>query len=258
MGAIGFYFFGHFIAYYGLMIVLGLAVTGCVSAFQLKQYHLDWNDFSILASIGGLFGVIGAKVLYFIVSFHSIDFHRLTDLLYLASLMRGGFVFLGGVIAAFPALLFCKYVLHISPTPYIQPCIGCLPIMHGFGRIGCFLVGCCYGIPYNGVCHVIYQRSLFAPNHIPLFPVQLMEAVFEIAIGFFLIFRSKKFPKYDALYFYLTYYALLRFLLEFFRGDKVRGFFGVLSTSQWITLALLLGLSVVFLYRKKYNTTSQR
>ena len=144
MGSLGFYSFGHFIAYYGLMIVIGIMVSSVFAAIQVKRFGLSMNDLIILVSVCGLCGIMGAKVLYIIVSFQKIDITRLNELPYLTSIMNGGFVFLGGVIGVLPALIFCRAKLQIPVQPYIQSCMGCLPVAHAFGRVGCFLVGCCF------------------------------------------------------------------------------------------------------------------
>lgn len=246
MGEVGFYLFGHFVAYYGLMIVTGILVSSVFASIQLKRFGLDMNDLIILASICGLCGIVGAKILYFIVSYKDIDFSRLTDPSYLAAIMSGGFVFLGGAVCVLPALLFCEKKLKISVRPYIQSCMGCLPIGHAFGRIGCFLVGCCYGRPYTGFPSVTYTKSLYAPNGIPLFPVQLAEALTEFLIGFCLMAFSPKLKGSSAAFLYLSAYSFSRFFLEFARYDEARGSIAGISTSQF--LCIILFFSSVFLF----------
>lgn len=240
MGRIGFYLGNYYIAYYGLMIVVGILVSFLVAFFQIKRYHLVLNDFVIICSVCGLSGIVGAKVLYLLVSFDSIDVSRLFDIVYLGTIMRGGFVFLGGVIGAFPALLFCKKKLNIPVATYIQPCIGCLPIAHAFGRVGCCLVGCCYGVPYDGPFSVTYIESFFAPNHIPLFPVQMAEVILELSIGIGLIVFSSKLKGTMGLWVYLILYSCIRFLLEFVRYDEARGSLAGMSTSQILSIALCI------------------
>lgn len=252
MGKIGFYFGNYYIAYYGLMIVVGILVSFLVGFFQIKRYHLVLNDFVIICSVCGLSGIVGAKVLYLVVSFDSIDVSRLLDIDYLGEIMRGGFVFLGGVIGAFPALLFCKKKLHIPISIYIQSCIGCLPIAHAFGRVGCFLVGCCYGVPYNGPFSVTYTESFFAPNQIPLFPVQMAEAILEMSIGIGLIVFSSKLKGTMGLWIYLILYSCIRFLLEFVRYDEARGSLAGISTSQ--ILSILLCIVSFCCYKREHKS----
>lgn len=249
MGELGFNLFGHFVAYYGLMIVTGILVSSAFVSIQMKRFGLDMNDMVILASICGLCGMVGAKILYLIVSYKDIDFSRLRDFSYLAAVMSGGFVYLGGVVCVIPALFFCEKKLKISIQPYIQSGIGCLPIGHAFGRIGCFLVGCCYGHPYTGFPSVIYTKSLYAPNGIPLFPVQLIEALVEFLIGVCLMVFSSKLKGFTAAFLYLSAYSISRFFLEFFRYDEARGSIVGISTSQF--LCIILFFSSISLFIRK-------
>ena len=112
MGALGFNLFSRFVPYYGFMIVIGIMAAAGIAYVQVKRFHLDWNDFVILSAMSGLFGMAGAKILYLLVSIHTIDFARLNDLSYIGMLMSGGFVFYGGFLGIFPALYFCRKKDH--------------------------------------------------------------------------------------------------------------------------------------------------
>ena len=124
-----------------------------------------------------------------------------------------------------------------------------IPLFHAFGRIGCFLGGCCYGIPWEG--GITYTRALSPEaNGVARFPVQLLESALLFALFFLLaaLFRRGAL-RAKLLALYLAVYAVLRFLLEFLRGDAIRGVYFGLSTSQWISLAILLALGVAALAR---------
>lgn len=251
MGSLGFFLFGRFFAYYGLAIGLGVLVSGGIAAIQIRRFGLDGNDFLVLVGTCGLFGLAGAKALYLLVSLPEIDFTRILEMEYLASWMRGGFVFLGGVVGMIPALLLCKRVWKIPIRPYLQSCICCVPITHAFGRVGCYLVGCCYGIPYEGPLCVIYTQSQIAPNGIPLFPVQLTEAAAELVIGLCLLAFSRKIKGITGFLCYLISYSIVRFVLEFFRYDSARGSIAGLSTSQWVSLGLFLSAWVLWFWERR-------
>ncbi|MBD5527130.1 MAG: prolipoprotein diacylglyceryl transferase [Lachnospiraceae bacterium] len=250
MGTLGFYFFNHFIAYYGLMIVIGIAVAAFIAHFQIKKFHLSWNDFLIICATSGLFCIIGAKILYLLLSIHTLELNRLKDLSYINTLMSGGFVFFGGLIGIFPALYLCQKKLGIPVSEYLQYCTCCIPIAHGFGRIGCYLVGCCHGIPYDGRFSVIYSHSLYAPNGVRLFPVQLLEAFGEFIIGLFLLYSCRKQKKVSPIIIYVISYCVLRFFLEYLRGDSIRGSLYGFSTSQLISIPIIIGLSII-LHKKR-------
>ena len=127
--------------------------------------------------------------------------------------------------------------LHGSSA--LQVLIQLVPLVHGFGRVGCFLMGCCYGVPSR--FGIAFTCSPIAPNGVRLLPVQLIEAAGEGAL-FFAFTRpgAQRRGGQWMLGVYLASYGVLRFLLEFFRGDDYRGFLGALSLSQVISIATLV------------------
>lgn len=239
----GFYLFDILIPYYGLMILIGLIVGISVGLLLCKREKKDINDFILLISFAGLGALIGAKLLYLIVSLPEIDINRFfTDYKYFHAYMQGGFVFYGGVIGGMISCYIGSKATKIDIKEYLSISMPGIAFAHGFGRLGCNLAGCCYGIYYDGPFSRIYEHSLFAPNHVHLFPVQVVEAIFEFMIAFILLYVYFKITtRYDVMtMIYLTSYSLIRFILEFFRGDAVRGFVGILSTSQVISLLILI------------------
>lgn len=247
MGQTGFYIHTLFISYYGLQIVLGMFFACLLAYVQIRRWHLSWNDFVLMISVIGLFAIVGAKLLYILVSVRQIDWSRITDLTYLQSVMSGGFVFYGGMIGGLLGLLIDQKLLKLNIAPYVQSCIGCIPVGHAFGRIGCHLVGCCHGIPYDGPFAITYTQSLFAPNNIPLFPVQLIEAILDMILAAVLLLCCKRWRGYTALGVYLLSYSVVRFVLEFFRADEARGSVFLFSTSQFISVVLFaLGLLILY------------
>lgn len=241
--SIGFQIGKILIPYYGSFIVLGIAVAAVVGTIFIRKYKKNIYDFIALAAITVLGGFLGAKLLYLIVSWKEIDFSRLTEPEYFERLMQGGFVFYGGLIGGLICMFFINKKLNIDVKEYIKICIPCVPIAHGFGRLGCNAVGCCYGKAYDGFGAIIYHDSVFAPNNISLFPVQLAEAAAEFLLAGILclyILKSKN-PKYS-LPIYLGFYSIIRFFLEYFRADERRGKTGVFFTSQWISLVIFAGI----------------
>ena len=121
-----------------------------------------------------------------------------------------------------------------------------IPLFHGFGRIGCFFGGCCYGIPSEfGILY--HSPQLPTDQIVTRFPVQLLESGLEFLLFFVLYFFLYKptGPLQDKvrghlLEIWLGAYAVIRFLDEFLRGDIIRGVWGPFSTSQWISLAVIL------------------
>ena len=243
---------GRFVPMYGLMIMLGIFAASAAAWQLVKRNKYDPNHLLILIAYGLLGGMAGAKILFLLININSIDWSRILDLEYLKVLMSSGFVFYGGLIGGLGAVFLGGKIHKIRVLPYLEAAIPCLPIAHGFGRIGCHFASCCYGIPYDGPFHVIYHTSeymaTYAPVDTPLFPVQLLEAVINFGIAAFLIFRTwKKGLSMSNIYLYLLLYGISRFLLEYLRYDLAeRGSFLWFSTSQWISI-LILAAAVVLL-----------
>ena len=152
----------------------------------------------------------------------------------------GGSVFygglLGGLLSGLIVIKAKKMNLKFT-TDFLTPII---PLFHTFGRIGCFLSGCCYGV--KSKIGFTYKHSLIeSANGVNRFPIQLVEASFNLLlfILIYYLFRKGKI-KGKLLYLYLILYSIIRFALEFFRGDSYRGFLLHLSTSQIISILIFL------------------
>ena len=130
-----------------------------------------------------------------------------------------------------------KKILVIAP--------GCVAIGHAFGRIGCFLSGCCYGI------HTGTSLDINFPGIGEHLPTQLIEMTFLFILGaLLLVFAFKHYTNYTAVI-YLFAYSIFRFVIEFFRGDE-RGQLVGLSPSQYWCIVLFLGAGLlIYLYKKK-------
>jgi phosphatidylglycerol:prolipoprotein diacylglycerol transferase len=128
-------------------------------------------------------------------------------------------------------------------------------IVHGFGRIGCFMAGCCYGKPTHSLFGVTFTNPVCQaePLHTALHPTQLYEAVFIFILMTGLIISGSK-KKFNGQLFliYLITYAIGRGVLEIFRGDIQRGFLieNVISNSQVIALGVIV-IAVYFYIRLK-------
>ena len=230
-----------------MFIVIGVAAGAILGYFLTRMKHMKFDEFIELACFAGLGGIIGAKFLYLAVSWNQIDLTRITEPAYLNGLMNGGFVFYGGLAGGFLGAFLAGKLLHIPVADYVRTAIPAIPLAHAFGRIGCAFVGCCYGIPYDGPGAVVYTESPFAPLDTPLFPVQAVEAAAEmiIAVGLTIWICRKKSRKVKSIEVYLFLYAAVRFILEFFRyDDSERGILLGLSTSQWISIAIMIGTAV--------------
>lgn len=233
---------------YGLMIGIGFLLGMTLAARQAKKEGinpdriLDMGVYLLLAAI------IGSRLLYVLTSLQEFR----TNPLDVFAIWKGGLVFYGGLLAAVPVGIWYvkKHSLPVWQTADIMaPSIS---LGHAFGRLGCFFAGCCYGAPCSGPACITFTdpRSL-APLGVSLYPTQLMESGGELII-FGLLLALRRYKRFDGQIFglYLLLYAVLRFVIEFFRGDVARGvyFGGLISTSQIIAIliaaAALAGITI--------------
>ena len=116
---------------------------------------------------------------------------------------------------------------------------------HAIGRLGCFLAGCCFG----SQCDLPWSVHMHGEW---IHPVQLYEALGLFMIGYMsLRWIKNKEKNFYIVTRYLIYYSLLRFTVEYFRGDKIRGVYWYdLSTSQMLSVALFVAAVAVVIFEK--------
>jgi phosphatidylglycerol:prolipoprotein diacylglycerol transferase len=229
---------------YGLMIAIGIIAAYLAAEYRAKKMNLNHNLIIDLTFWGLIGGLIGAKLLYFITEINSILANPkiLLDI-------KNGLVIYGGIIGGcFSGYLFCrKHKLNF--LKYFDLAMPSIALAQGFGRIGCFLAGCCYGIKTNSPFGIVFHQSLYAPNNIRLIPTQLISSGLNFLHFFVLIFLAKKVKadgQITGLYF--IFLGIGRFIVEFYRGDLERGHIGNLSTSQFISIFFVMfGCAIFFL-----------
>lgn len=129
-------------------------------------------------------------------------------------------------------------------------------LAQGFGRIGCLLAGCCYGRETNSIFSITFQNSDFAPNHVALIPTQIYSSVLDFLHFGILLYIARHKKGWTGGACYLIFYSIGRFVLEFFRGDLIRGSVGMLSTSQFISLFILVAGILILVIRSKKKTAT--
>ncbi len=233
-----FHFFGKDIPVYGLSWVCGIALAAVVAVLLYRRTKGDLFDLAGSAIFAVIGGMIGSKLLFLIVTLPTILRHRIP----LMAVIQGGFVFYGGLIGGMVGLYLYLRIYRMPVLPFADIFAVVMPLGHAIGRVGCHLGGCCYGQPYDGPGCVVYTQTLGdTPLNTPLFPIQLLEAAaLTMLFIALLVTYLKGAPAGTATLMYLIGYAVMRFVLEFFRGDAVRGIGLSLSTSQWISIGLIL------------------
>lgn len=253
---------GPFTIYtYGVLLAASYLLGLRLAMWRAKKWGLDANrvlDLGIYIIIAAL---IGAKLLLLIVEFD--QFRNPQELL---SLARSGGVFYGGLLFAVGVAFWYIAKHHL---PFWTTCDVFAPgiaLGHVTGRLGCLAAGCCYGKPTNVPWAVVFTNPVAAANvgtplGIPLHPTQIYEAVAALLILVLLLAterRGRPFPG-RTFWSYMFLYAISRYIIEIYRGDPRGTVFGVLSTSQFISVVLApLSLAMLFWLSRTRPVTPER
>lgn len=281
MYPIAFHIGSFAVHWYGIFIGIGFLASFCL-LLKLKRYAGLTTDQVYNISMIALFaGVIGARIFY-VVQFW--DQFRGRGILAILNVHEGGLVFYGGFILAFTAeCIYAKWptVRRLLGLKEKKPADGSEPrkdisilalldilgpamaLAHAFGRISCFMQGCCFGRPAPqgfplavrfpvGSPAAYRYPSLLSSGSEPVFPVQLFESAGNILMCIVLLLLLRKRKSAGTIGgIYLILYGVMRFLIEFMRGDHTDSILGF-TPSQFIAVAIAIpGGIIVFLAAHK-------
>lgn len=230
--------YGFFVAL-GFLIGIYLLKREAVRLGENSEAVLDLAFYSVVAAI------IGARIFYIA----TVPEVFKEDPIEVFRLWNGGLVFYGGLICV---ILVAVFYTRLNQLPFWRVWDMAAPsiaIGHGIGRLGCLFAGCCYGRE----CHLPWAITFnhpetLAPMGASLHPTQIYASISNFFLFLFLMYY-RKYVKFDGQLFcvYLILYALLRMVIEYFRGDFRGDFgFGFFSVSQSIAF-LMIGFSIFLL-----------
>ena len=184
----GFYLLGRYFGSYAILAIAGIFTACPIAIHHFKKRCSDkYADISMtfVLLFGGIGVVVGSHLLYGITNirqwgslFSAADFGEWWNS---AQLIFGGAVFYGGLIGGLIAGFLSIRYQKLDPTVVSDCAAPSIALFHMFGRIGCFLGGCCYGVEWEH--GVTFTNSLIeSANGVPRVPVQLYEAGLELAL----------------------------------------------------------------------------
>ena len=235
--------FGPFHLYsYGLSIAIGVLLSlYLMKRRSLKEKFLDAEIVFDMVSTVLIWGFAGARLFYVA---QNLSYYW-NEPWKIFAVWEGGLIFYGGAIASVTGFWLFTRRKKISFWRSLDFIIPYGVLANAFGRIGCFLNGCCYGkscdlpwaVKFPGLAHAVH-------------PTQLYEAIYDLVLFFFLSHRRKQ-PHFEGqislLYFLL--YGIGRYLIEFLREPSWVGL--GLTSNQWFSIALIVSAFVVFKLRHK-------
>lgn len=233
---------------YSLLASVGLFAMMLHLYFRCDD--LSFKEFLVLILFMVVGVGIGSKCLFLLTKIPEIicDFSIRKFCL---TVVNGGFVFYGGLFGAVAgACLFAK-IFHKNRQSILHMVSPGFAVFHIFGRIGCFFAGCCYGKRAD------WGIPMAENPEIVRIPIQLIESACIAGILCTVLIVEKSFgTRCYSLRIYMGCYAFSRFFLEFWRGDQIRGIWGMFSTSQWISLLILGGLLIICV--NEYSESKKR
>lgn len=228
---------------YGLMVGIGVVTALFVGDYRAKKRGLNGDLIYGMTFLAVILGFLCARVLFIITEWK--DFLQ-NPMSYITG---NGFVVFGGIIGGVLTMYgYCKWK-KVKFLDYYDLMVPSVALAQGLGRIGCFLAGCCYGKETDSPFGIVFHNSQFAPNNVKLVPTQLMMSAGDFVIAAILLWYARKDRTKGKIgTMYLILYSIGRFIIEFFRNDD-RGAIGVLSTSQFISIPMVIvSLLLFFVY----------
>jgi len=246
---------------YGLMIVIGFLLAAWTGSREARRRGLP--DFIYdMGLVMLLSGLVGGRLLYYIENYQKQ--YAAESFLEIFKIWKGGLVFYGGAITGYIGGLFYCWTRRLAISDCMDVVAPGVPIGMAFGRLGCFLNGCCYGSLCDpgfplGVVFPLdspaaseqRELGLLDPGSIaslPVHPAQLYQAGHDVLIAGLLLWylRRADAPRGGGIPLLFVLYGIGRFCLEELRGDNPLTFTG-LTLSQNLSLLLVLGFGSVFI-----------
>jgi phosphatidylglycerol:prolipoprotein diacylglycerol transferase len=289
--------FGEPIPAYFAMLMLGFGAATLVAARMAKRQGLDHEVIIDLALLSLLMGVVGGRLLHVVADGYFWDYVHLCtdparviwrsvdslrecrelggrwdagaaachavarDCFAWAEFWNGGLAYYGGLVVATVAGVAFLRREHFPVGKGIDIVGAVLPLGIFFGRLGCFLGGCCFGLPTlsrigvsfpagSPASYEQFEAGLLHDKNLPslaVHPTQLYEAFGCLVIAAWLLLVAHPRKRFDGqvLLEFLIGYALLRFAIEYLRADDRGALFG-LSTSQLIGALIVIACAVVW------------
>lgn len=218
---------------YGVMILIGFVTGLWLVRRRAASFGIDVQKVTDLSFYLLIAGILGARILFILQELPHYSKHL--DEVF--SLKFEGLTSFGGLIggAAFAVVWGIRNKVKLSYlTDLLAP--GFM-LAHVFGRVGCFLNGCCYG----GVCDAQLPWATHFPDAPGLHhPAQLYDSLMNlVGVGLILLYERRGFRPGQGVGMFFILHGLTRFIYEFWRAgtdDQVRQ--GLASSTYWGSLPI--------------------
>ena len=234
------------------MLSLGFTLAVVVSFFNAKRHGVDpWTvvDMALWLFIGGL---LGSRLLYVILNWGDYAGGPLWKLV---ATWEGGVSFYGAIGGGFLTAVWFTYRSKVSLARFADTVAPGIALAACIGRLGCFLNGCCYGLPTSGAFGV-FTRYVPGLRH----PTQLYESFAYLLVFIFLLWWQRRYALVPGRLFLTFVWAYLggRYIVEFLRADGYR-IYPWLTLTQAASLVIAAAAAVFYIYlgRRDRNRTEE-
>lgn len=261
---------------YGLLLAGGFLTGIMVAAWRARRMGEKPDHIYNLSVWLVISSLIGARI-YYVVTHYSEFSAAEANSLFMRIIIElknmfwpvgpngqfgiSGLVLYGGLIlATVVAVLYLKKH-KLSVLKYMDILAPSLGLGEFFTRIGCFLNGCCFGLPTDSGIGVVFPENSAAGYYFPgtpIHPAQLYSSFLGLMIFVLLLLleRYRKFNGYTAMLYFILY-AAGRFIIDFFRYYEDRLKVWGMNHNQIVSMAVFTGASVVFIVLSVRARTQQ-
>lgn len=253
------FIFPDFISIYSYGFFIGLGIISCylIVYHKTKSIGINKDNLSSLFLWSFAAAFVGGKLLFYLEE----PSKYLSNPSLILKNPGSGFVFYGSMLLVIPTMIIWLKKNKIPVFSFLDGLAWGAPVLHSFGRLGCFMAGCCHGKVCHNFMGVVFSNPLSSadPKNVPLYPTQLFDIAVNLITLAVIYFVSKK-QKFKGQLFivYVMCYAAGRIIVENFRGDENRGFIfqNTVSYSQFIAFLLIIISAGVWYYLSKNSKTS--
>jgi phosphatidylglycerol:prolipoprotein diacylglycerol transferase len=246
---------------YGLILALAFIAGIWFTSRIARRSGVDPDAIWNLGLVVIFAALVGAKILLFI-SDYSYYAENPREIFSLSTLRSTG-VYYGGLLLALVAAAVYFRRAKLPSWKIADMAAPGIALGQAIGRLGCLSAGCCYGRPTTMPWGIRFTdpyayENVGVPLNIPLHPTQLYESMATFLLFLYLTWRLKRNHRTGQIVLeYLFAYAVLRFVIEFFRDDE-RGtvLHGLLSTSQFIGIITILGSAAVYIVLRRRTVSA--
>ena len=213
---------------YGIIIIISVVIGMLYVLISLRKDNYKDKNILLYFLMYIAFSIVLGKMFTIITNPNINNF------------LTAGLSSYGGLVGVILAAIIFEKILPTN-NKIIKYSIISLPLVYGLTKIACFIVGCCYGIPYSGILSVTYTHGL----NEPLFPIQITETIVFLII---FIICHKLHNNKNIIYIVIILVSITKFLLDFLRYEHLQK---IITVNQIFSIILLIGTIIIWIINNK-------